>query len=495
MKEQIHQSIEDVLHQTSAALVDAFEESIGELTALVRLDEYHRHGHDPEQLERALGPLAATNMDIGSLSRVLGDSRRSRAMTSKRLQRVEQLIEALREMKEAWSKDPLGSVSMEIENQEREILERAEEHFDRIARVFRTLRIAQLEVHGKYDSEIHDAVFADFTWRQLGPAELRSCPPFLVMARLDGGRGAQLGKVMSLLQSGMPLKVAALRSSLRNVHSASVDGAVPSTMTMETLPLAMRGVYFVQTCVAASGFERQLFEGLTAPRPGVISVLSKRGDEDQAAFEKRSERAVRARAFPMCTYDPDRDSRFVLCFDLSSNPSPDTLWTTDTLSARDSQGQTIEVEEPFTFAHFAASESEFASELSDPPAIADNLVSLTEYLDLTRRQRLGKLPFILLPGNDGSIDRKVVSTRLAFQCSERLHLWRTLQEISGIDNPYVSTTRTTLQKELGAQQKAELETLRQEMEQDASRREQTAATAAIRKLVAHLTGIEPPGGS
>jgi hypothetical protein len=33
------------------------------------------------------------------------------------------------------------------------------------------------------------------------------------------------------------------------------------------------------------------------------------------------------------------------------------------------------------------------------------------------------------------------------------------------------------------------------MEDDAARREQAAATAAIRKLVAHLTGIEPPGGS
>ncbi len=495
MKEPIHQSVEDALHQISAAFEDAFEESIRDLTALVRLDEYHRHGHDPEQLERALGPLAATNMDIGSLSRVLGESRRSRAMTPERLQRVEELIETLREMKESWSTGPLDSVSMEIENEEREILERAEEHFNQIARVFRTLRVAQLEVHGKYDPGIHDTVFADFTWRQLGPAELRSCPPFLVMARLDGERGEQLGKVMSLLQSGMPLKVAALRSSLRDVRSASLDAEVPSTMTIETLPLAMRGVYFIQTCVATSDFQHQLIQGLTAPRPGVISLLSQRDDEDHAAFQKRAERAVRARAFPMCTYDPDRNSRFVLCFDLSTNPSPDTPWTTNTLFVRDSQGQTIEVEEPFTFAHFAASESEFAPELSDPPAIADNLVSLTDFLELTRRQRLGKVPFISLPGSDGSIDRKVVSTRLAFQCSERLHLWRTLQEISGIDNPFVSTTRTTLHKELGAQQEAELETLRQEMEQDAARREQAAATAAIRKLVAHLTGVEPPGGS
>ncbi len=495
MKEQIHQSVEDVLRQASTALDDAFEESIRELTALVRLDEHHRHGHDPDQLERSLGPLAASNMDVGSLSRVLGESRRSRAMTPERLHRVEELIETLVEMKEAYSARPLDAAAAEIENEEREILELAEKHFNRFARVFRTVRIAQLELRAKYDSRIHDPIFENFTWRQLGPAELRACPPFVVMAHLDGNGGRQLGKVMTLLQSGMPIKVAALRSSLRDAHSASVDAGVPPTMTLETLPLALRGVYFVQTCVAASDFQKQLVEGLTAPRPGVISVLCQRDDEEQAAFRARAERAVRGRAFPMCTYDPDRDGRFVLCFDLSSNPSPDMLWTRDTLSAFDAQGQPMEVEEPFTFAHFAASEPEFAAELSEPAATDDNLVSLTDFLELTRRQRVGKLPFILLAGNDRSIVRKVVSARLAAQCLERLHLWRTLQEISGIDNPYVDSSRATLQKDLDAQQQAELDTLRHQMEDDAARREQAAATAAIRKLVAHLTGIEPPGGS
>ncbi len=227
----------------------------------------------------------------------------------------------------------------------------------------------------------------------------------------------------------------------------------------------------------------------------MISVLCQRDDEQQAAFQSRAERAVRARAFPMFTYDPDRDKRFVLCFDLSSNPSLDTPWATDTLLNHDSQEQAIEVEEPYTFAHFAASEPEFAAELSDPPATDDKLVSLTDYLELTRAQRVGKLPFISLAGDDGSIVRKVVSTGLALHSSERLHLWRTVREIAGIDNPYVNTSRTALEKDLRAQQEALLETLRQEMEQSATRREQDAATAAIRKLVAHLTGIEPTGRS
>ncbi len=491
MTEQILQPVEDVWRHHGAALDGALAEAIRELKDLLRLDEYHRHGHDPDHLERALGPLAATNLDLGSLSRVLGKSTRSRAMAPERLKRVQELIPTLGEMKEAWSSTAPASASVEIEKEESEIRELAEEHLNRIARVFRALRIAQLEIRSKYDSETHDAAFADFNWRQLGPDELRLCPPFLVMARLDGDSGAHLLKIMSLLETGMPIKVVALRSSLRDVYSSASDTGVPSTMTLETLPLAMRGVYFLQTCATVPDFQEQLFEALSAPRPGVISLLCQRDGEAQAAFQARTERAVRARAFPMCVYDPDQADRFVSCFDLSSNPSPDTLWTTETLSGTDAQGQPIEVEEPFTFAHYAASDAEFAAELTDPPSSADHTVPLADYLELSRWQRVGRLPFISLPGNNGSIVRKVVSPKIALQCSERLHLWRTLQELAGIDNPHVKNTRETLEKEFGVQQEAQLESLRQEMEKDAALREKAAVTSAVRKLVARLTGVDP----
>jgi hypothetical protein len=263
-------------------------------------------------------------------------------------------------------------------------------------------------------------------------------------------------------------------------------------MTTETLPLAMRGVYFLQTTAVALDFQKQLFEALTAPRPGVISVLCQRDDETEAAFQIRAERAVRARAFPMCVYDPDQADRFVMCFDLSSNPLPEALWTTETLSGRDPQGEPFELEEAFTFAHFAACDDELTADLTDPPAITGHLVPLTDYLGLSRRQQVGKLPFISLAGKDGSIVRKVVSPKMALQCSERLHLWRTLQEIAGVDNPHVNTTRAVLEKEFGAQQRAQLESLQQEMEKDAAHREKAAVASALRRLIARLTGIEPP---
>jgi hypothetical protein len=491
MTEPTLQSIEAVWQRNRAALDDALTEAIGELEGLLKLDEYHRHGHDPAELERSLGPLAATSLDLSSLSRVLGES--PRVMAPERLARIEELIPTLGEIKEAWTNTTFDRASIAIDRDENEILEHAEAYLNRLAGVFRALRITQLEIRSKYDSETHDATFADFDWRRLGPGELQSSPPFVLVARLDGATSARLRKVMSLLETGMPIKVVALRSSLQEPFHGSTALLGPPGLTLETLPLAMRGAYFVQTCAAVADFEQRLFAGLAAPRPTVISILCERDGETQESFRSRAERAIRARAFPLCVYDPDRNSRFVMCFDLSANPSVESQWTTETLSGLDSDGNLIEMDEAFTVAHFAAVEPEFAVDLTAPPASPDALVPLTDYLALSHRQRVGKLPFIRVSGGESSIVRKVVSTELTRQCAERLHLWRTLQEISGVDNPHVNRPRAALQKELSSQREAQLESLRKDMEQDAAHRERAAVATTVRKLVARLTGVDPSG--
>ena len=404
MTEPTLQSVEAVWQRNRAALDDALTEAIGELEGLLKLDEHHRHGHEPAELERSLGPLAATSLDLGSLSKVLGES--PRVMAPERLARIEELIPTLEKAQRSVVEHGVRSCVHRHRPDENEILEHAEAYLNRLAAVFRALRITQLEIRSKYDSQTHDAAFADFDWRSLGPGELQSSPPFVLIARFDRDAGARLRKVMSLLETGMPIKVVALRSSLREPFRGSTALLVPPGLTLETLPLGMRGVYFVQTCAAVADFEQRLFASLATPRPAVISILCERGDETQESFRKRAERAIRARVFPLCVYDPDHDPRFVMCFDLSGNPSVESQWTTDTLFGLDSDANPVEVAEAFTVAHFAASEPEFAGDLTAPPASPDALVQLTDYLALSHRQRIGKRPFIRVAGEDGNFVRK-----------------------------------------------------------------------------------------
>ena len=487
---QTLQWIEPVWKRHCQALQEALRESKHALEELMRLDEHHRRGHDPEELGHTLGPLAADQIDLSALSRTLERGVPARAMSTTRLARIHGLLPDLQRQEDFWSSAALEESYATLDDDEANIVHRARAHFDRLSAVFRLVRAAQLEIRSKYEPAVHDAVFAHFDWQELGPGELRLSPPFVITSDFDTDVRQRLRKVVALLETGMPIKFLALRSEVRAWPAAPGAGGLGLGMTLETLPLAMWGVYLVQTPSDASDFEERLSEALTSPRAAVISLLCPRTEEAMSAFSERAERAVRARAFPRFVHDPDRGDRVGLCVDLSANPDPAVAWLTDHLVGRDAEGVPFEIDEPFTFAHFAAGEPGFEKDFSPPAESADRLVALTDYLALSRTQRVGKLPFIRRVDENGRLFYRIVSDELVEGCAERLHVWRTLQEISGIDNPHVNRTR----RELGGQQTERLRNLREELEKQAADRERDAVASAVRKLVARLTGVDPAGG-
>jgi len=231
-------------------------------------------------------------------------------------------------------------------------------------------------------------------------------------------------------------------------------------------------VHFLQTCIAAPDYDKSLFEALTSPRPSLISLLGRKEGEDEDSFHQRAGRAMRSKAFPAVLYDPDRAKGFVSCFDLSAN---------------------LESSDTYTFADYASQDEEFSDEFSDPPPNfrEDNLIPIGEYLELVRHQRIGKLPCVYAAGEGGSAVPRVVSTAVVTQTSDQIHLWKTLLEIAGVDNPHVNTTRDSLQAAFGAEQETIKKNLQQDMEKDRSEREKLAVAAAVQKLVANLTGVDP----
>src|SRR5210317_774316 len=116
-KQLIHQPIEDVWHHHYAALDEALDETIRELQNLIRLDEYHRHGHEEEKLGQTLGPFASSNLNLSSLSRVLGSSS-SRCMPEERLNRINRLLEKLESIKKACAETIGDHPVMDISEEE-----------------------------------------------------------------------------------------------------------------------------------------------------------------------------------------------------------------------------------------------------------------------------------------------------------------------------------------------------------------------------------------
>jgi hypothetical protein len=482
--EAIHALTVDQRH----ALGEAIRRSLDGLENLLRLDEYHRHGHDSGQLQKAMGPLATATLNLGALSEVLSKGIASRAMPETRLRRVKALHQELAVMREECVS--LEALVVSIGEAEQELLHKAEAHLDRIARVFRGLRMAQLEIRAKYDATRHDAEFAGFTWRSLSPAELRLCPPFVAVCQMDGSEGFRLRRILTLLDSGIPFKVALLRSGLRKAHHPLAGGGLPASLSVEMLPLSLRGLFFVQTCPGQPDFQDQLAAVLAAPRAGMASILVEAEGELPEAFQRRAGRAVRSRAFPVIRYDPDKADGFVSCLDIGGNPDPDAVWASRLPGSPEAPAPREILEEPYTFAHFAAEEPEFKGEFSDPAPgrPPGERVSVDVFLRLNSRQRVGKLPVVRVLDENGNALVRIASAAIAGQAADQSHLWRTLQELAGIANPHVSASVEALEADMQARHKRELDALREQLEKDFSGREQAAVANAVRRLVSHLTG-------
>lgn len=479
MLNELDTAIEHHWDLQRTALGESVSRTVKELERLLRLDDQHRHGHKEDRLQAALGPMAAGSMDLAALSETLVKGSQGTPLALDRVDRIEGLVETLADLKAGRLQGEAQCPRVSLETEESAILEEAENHYNAYAEVFRVIRMAQLEIRAKYEPARHDAGFTGFTWHQLSPSERRLCPPFVVTAEMGNTGSGVLRRIIPLLESRMPLRIVVVRTRLRKVYPPTADPSVPTNLSIEMLPLSMRGVYFLQTCPVEEAFRSQLFGAMTSSRPSLVSVLSNKPEEDPDHFRHRASCAVRSRAFPMFVYDPDMAPGFVSCFDLSLNPDPEADWGGDP-------------ENPFTFAHYAVMEKDYAGEFGKPPVETpvSSMVGLVEFLQLSPRQRVGKLPVVEFHDKRGNLKRRLVSPSLVTQTADHIHLWKTLQEISGVRNPHVAASTDALKAELGAEQQVLVDNLRHEMEADQSHRERVAVATALRRLVAEFTGVE-----
>lgn len=81
-----------------------------------------------------------------------------------------------------------------------------EAHMAKIVPDFICLRKVELELENRYNPRIHDAFFADFSWKQLSPQELALCPP-LVITGSDMDFYRHAGSLAELFRMGAPMKL------------------------------------------------------------------------------------------------------------------------------------------------------------------------------------------------------------------------------------------------------------------------------------------------
>ena len=332
----------------------------------------------------------------------------------------------------------------------------AEGHLARMAEGFRLVRMAELELAGTYNPEVHDAFFARFGWRDLSAQEWALCPPVVLVGDEAALAGNGAGAVLELLRSGKPLKVLCLDAHAYR-RLAELPGSAPpfgeadpgtegDTPPAESLAselalqaLAQGTAYVEQGSLGdvprlLEGFRR----GLTSPRPALFAVfrasLPAHGGADALAAQQ-SRLALQSRAHPWLRFDPDAGAALHERLSLAGNPAPEAPWPVLTQEHLDGSGHAQSHEGLLTFAHFALAVPELAHHFTPlaPDAPGDGLTPLADYLVLDGDERRESRPFIETVDYAGRVGRWLVSQALVQATARRRDLWRLLRALTRED--------------------------------------------------------------
>lgn len=494
MKTQIKQIVEEYWVNRFPALMKLIGDATRQVENFLRLEDYYRGAQaEDERFQQSFGGFGSAALDMNALTSVLARSYESRTMEKARLQRMEKVHKQLVELRKRFGKQPPAPQFVESGKGPQAVLDAFETFIEPMTQVFRLTRIARLEARGRYDPAEHDAWFQEFDWRQLDNAEMSLCPPFVAYYIPEGDPGAYLGDLMHLLTAGRPVKLVLLQQSLYNgLAETGRAAALRGMVDVALMFLSLRNVYFLQSSVAAdTPLSNAVAAAMASPRPAVVSVYTPGGAETsrERALPLARE-ALRSRAFPHFSYDPDRAADFVSCLDLSENPALEEVWPSATLAYVSDDGEPAELERPFTFADYAVDAPEFNGQFKpltgeqEPQAVA-----IADYLALEPGARRDKVPFVYKVDADKRLTRLVPSQAVVAQTFDRMHLWHTLQELEGVKNPFVQAAEARVTEQLSAERDKAVADMKAQVEQQLAQQKEEAVSTAMRNLALRLTGM------
>lgn len=346
-----------------------------------------------------------------------------------------------------------------------------EGHMSKMADGFKAIRKAELELEGKYDPEEHKDFFTYFNWQQFTDKEWLLCPPVVAL----GGDGAMydigLQNLSRMMATGKPIKVIIVDTQVysNTGGQACTSGFIGQVSDMAQygkvwkgkseprkeiglIAMAHRNTYVLQATMSNTSHMIEGFiDGLMTRRPAIFNLYTTCQPEHGVADDlgvHQAKLAVESRAYPIFKYNPDLGVTTREALDLTGNPSIDQLWPTYTLKYQEN-GEEATMELPMTFADFAITEARFRKHFRKAPRNTwnENMVLLTDYLELAQEDREGKYPYIWTVDRKGELSRVLIAKPIVESCEERRDFWTLLKDLS-LENTPISMDNTDLEAKI-----------------------------------------------
>jgi pyruvate-ferredoxin/flavodoxin oxidoreductase len=120
----------------------------------------------------------------------------------------------------------------------------------------------------------------------------------------------------------------------------------------------------------------------------------------------------------------------------------ETDWPVYSLSYLDENGGKAAMEVPMTFADFAVTEGRFRKQFRTAPRDAwnENMMPLSEYLELAEEEREGRFPYIWAVNPKKQLIRVIPALPIVRSCEDRRNFWRMLKSLANVQEPAAAVT-------------------------------------------------------
>jgi hypothetical protein len=253
---------------------------------------------------------------------------------------------------------------------------------------------------------------------------------------------ANKAALVEILSSDLPIKVFFQTSEVFKNRSLTNGAGAFSGWNLGVANMAMSlGTAFVLQTTSSNLYQmsRSISGGMAYQGPALFSVFSGGDAKSQnLPLYLVSASAMQSRAFPTLVYHPQHGNDWASRFSVDANPQPERIWPVTGFSYQDEDAQRVSEELVFTLVDYLATDSRFADGFLSVPQSdwCEQMIPLGAYLQGDPVKNHGKVPYILMVGEDNVLHRVVVSRAVTEAAKRYARSWRNLQELGGIDNSH-----------------------------------------------------------
>ncbi len=390
-------------------------------------------------LQQTFGGAHQSLFDFAAMSKLLSGTAGQGGLDTSRRARIEWALRVLREQAFFAAPGEPGAREADISgfafDDMAAALDSYRSRLPGMLSLLKALDLAELEVEGQFDEQVHGLIFDHMQSQDFTAAELQFFPDYLVTLHSDApGVQADLGNALS---SGMPVKVLL---EVQDLLEEAAPGQGRFSFGMRGSQLAAMAMTFGDAFVLQSTASNLLQmrdaiqRGLHHAGPALFSVYAPADGESALPGFLASAAAMQSRAFPAFSYDPRRGSDTATRFSLENNPQPDVDWPLESLTYADQDLQAVTEEVAFTFADFLLADRRHSQHFSVVPRAqwGEGLVDARQWLDSPPADAATRLPCVLAVDDADLLCRVVVDEKMmraSLRCREA---WHRLQELGGI---------------------------------------------------------------